>query len=546
MGARFRLVLIPAGVALGLAAESVQFGLNDPAHWIPDLAVGWVFIACGLIVSDRRTGNRSGPLMAAIGFAWFLGNFSHTGVVAIDWASAHVAYLYLGPLGHLLLAYPSGQTSARLARMAVAVGYIASIAALWRSEIATLVLAALMVAISARGYLRSVGRFRRARLLALWATIALSAVLAGYAAFRLMLPPASLSGPFVLAYQGTLIAIAVGLLVGLLSASWERSAVTDLVVELGEARTGSLRAALAQALADPSLEIGYWIPEVGAFVDPEGRRIATPEAGSERSTTMIAHDHGPLAMLVHDPAVLDDPGLSDAVASATHLAASNDQLHAEVRLGLAELRESRHRILDAGDDERLRLERRLRDGAERRLTGLAVSIDRARSAGGGMAPATVAKISRARVQLDGTLDELRELGRGLHPRVLSELGLAGALAALVDRSPIHVDLAVPAYRLPSRIEAAVYFLCSEGLANVAKHAAATRVAISVEVQDDALRLVIRDDGVGGANLGRGSGLRGLADRVEVLGGRFHFDSPVGGGTRLACEIPLGKNLNSSA
>jgi signal transduction histidine kinase len=545
MLARLRLLLVPAGVAFGLVAESVQFGLNDPSHWIPDVAVGWVFIAGGLTAWDRRPDSRSGPLMAATGFAWFFGNFSHTGVAAIDWTSSHAVYVFFGPLIHLLLTYPGGRPSSRLVGIAVAVGYVAAITALWRSEIATVALASLLTAVSVRDFLTTIGRLRRAHLVALWATGGLGALLAGYAVLRLLLPPASISGSFTLAFQGMLIAIAAGLLAGLLSGSWERSAVTDLVVELGEARTGSLRASLAQALADPSLELGYWLPEAGAFVDSEGGRISVPDAGSSRSSTIIQHERQPVAVLVHDPAVLQDPGLSDAVASATQLVASNAQLQAEVRLQLAELRASRRRILDAGDDERRRLERRLREGAERRLTGLAETIDHARSHGSGTTSATIERIDRARVQLDGTLDELRELGRGLHPRVLSELGLAGALALLAERSRVPVDLIIRAPNMPPRIEAAIYFLCSEGLANIAKHAAATRAVMSVEVHDDALWLAISDDGVGGASLDRGSGMRGLADRVDALGGAFHLDSPSGAGTRLACQIPLGKELNST-
>jgi signal transduction histidine kinase len=252
-----------------------------------------------------------------------------------------------------------------------------------------------------------------------------------------------------------------------------------------------------------------------------------------------------VAVLVHDPAVLNAAGLSDAVTSATQLAASNARLQAQVGLQLAELRESRRRILDAADDERRRLERRLRDGAERRLIRLAETIDGVRSHGNGTTSATLEKIDLARAQLDGTLEDLRELGRGLHPRVLSELGLARALASLTERGPVPVDLTVRVGYIPRRIEAAIYFVCSEALANVVKHAAATRVVISVEVHDHAIRLQITDDGVGGADLDRGSGMRGLADRVEALGGAFHLDSPRAGGTRLACELPVRNELNSS-
>jgi signal transduction histidine kinase len=209
-----------------------------------------------------------------------------------------------------------------------------------------------------------------------------------------------------------------------------------------------------------------------------------------------------------------------------------------VQARVDDLRASRRRILEAGDEERLRLERRLHEGAERRLTLLAETVRQARGQANGISPATLEKIKRAQGQLEGTLEELGELARGLHPRALAELGLDRALASLADRSPVPVDLTVRATGLAPGVQAAVYFLCSEGLANIAKYASATRAVISVEVLHDVLLVEIADDGVGGADLSGGTGMLGLADRVEALGGSFRVESPPGHGTRLHAEIPL--------
>jgi signal transduction histidine kinase len=209
-----------------------------------------------------------------------------------------------------------------------------------------------------------------------------------------------------------------------------------------------------------------------------------------------------------------------------------------VQARVEDLRASRRRILEAGDEERQRLEQRLHHGAERRLTRLAETVHQARGHANGGSPTTIDKIDRAQRQLVGTLEELRELGRGLHPRPLTELGLERALASLADQSPVPVELSVRADGLPPRIAAAVYFVCSEALANVAKYAAATRVVIGVQIHDSALSMEIDDDGVGGADLSLGTGLRGLADRVEALGGAFRLESSPGNGTRLFCEIPI--------
>jgi signal transduction histidine kinase len=365
----------------------------------------------------------------------------------------------------------------------------------------------------------------------------LGLVLAGGAAARLAVPAGDANELSLLALEATLCALAGGLLAGLLSPSWERAAVTDLVVELGESRSGTLRDELARALGDPTLEVGYWLPNEGVFVDSEGRPFALPDPGSERSVTTIKGEGGPVAALVHDPAVLGDPGLREAVSSAALLAAANARLQAEVRAQVAELRESRRRILEAGDEERIRLELRLREGAEERLEALAEQLRGTQLSVPSEAGAE--RIDRIEAQLARTLEELRRLAHGLHPRVLAEEGLAGALGSLAEQAPVQVEVVAPVARLPAEVEAVAYFLCSEALANIAKHASASRVSVSVRPGDGRVRVVIEDDGLGGADPGRGTGLRGLADRVEALGGTLHVESPAGGGTRLAAEIPLG-------
>src|SRR5215217_1784411 len=525
------------GVALGLTAEWVRFGWGDPRHWLPDLAAGWTFIGCGLIGWGRRPESRTGPLMAATGFTWFVGNFAQVGVAAVAWAAAHLVYLYRGPLVQLVLAYPSGRPGSRLVRGAVAVGYAAAVTTIWGSEVATIVLAGLLLGVCAREYVRAVGRARRARLIALQAAAGLSLVLAGIAAARLLLPSGEVGRPSLLVYEVSLWVLAGGLLAGLLVAPWRQTAVADLVVELGEARSGTVRGQLSRALGDPSLEIGYWLPDRAAFVDAEGRVLALPDAGSGCSVTLMEREGQPVAALVHDPAVLEDPGLLEAVTSAAQLAAANARLRAEVQARVEELAASRRRILAARDEERRRLEHRLHDGAEARLGELAVTLRRGQGSAAG--EQTRDQITHAEDQLGRTLEELRRLAQGLHPRVLSEHGLADGLAALAKDFPVPVDLNVASPQLPQRVAAAAYFVCAEALANTAKHAAAARVTVAVTSSDGRLRVEIADDGVGGADPAYGSGLRGLADRVETLGGTLRVQSPPGRGTSLAAEIPLG-------
>ena len=205
---RFALVLWPAAVVLGVAAESTAYELEEVRHWLPDLVVGWTFLGCGLVAWSRRRESRTGLLLAATGFAWFAGSFAEP-----------LVFLHRGPLVHCVLAYPSGRLRSRLSRAAVAAAYVAALVApLGRSEIATIVLAALVVGVAARDYLQAVGRERRARFQALQAASALGLGLAGVAAGRLALPDARRTSALLLAYEVTLVAIAVGLLVGLLRA----------------------------------------------------------------------------------------------------------------------------------------------------------------------------------------------------------------------------------------------------------------------------------------------------------------------------------------
>jgi signal transduction histidine kinase len=527
-----------AGIAVGLAAEWVGGNPNAPGQWILDLATGWTLIGGGLVAVWKRPESRTGWLMAATGFTWFFGNFAQVGAAAIAWLAAHAVYLHRGPLVHLLLAYPAGRATSRLSRGAIAVGYAAAvITPIWRNEAATIVLATALVVFCAYDYLRSIGWLRRARRIALQAATGLSLVLAGTAAARIVLPAGDASVLSLVLYEVTLCLIAGGLLVGLLAAPWQRVLIADLVVELGEARSDTLRGELSRALGDPSLEIGYWLPDRRAYVDADGQALSLPTPDSNRSMTVLENRGQPVAALIHDRAVLDDPGLVEAVSSAAQLAAANVQLRAEVQAQVEQLAASRSRILEAGDEQRRQLERRLQDGAAARLRALTVILRSGRRSATGKQ--TTARIAHAEDQLQHTLEDLHRLANGLHPRMLTEQGLSDALADLVRDVPLQVSLEVAKAELPPRVAAAGYFICAEALTNAAKHAAASRVIVVVTTGDGRLNVEVTDDGIGGADAGRGSGLRGLADRVETLGGSMHVESLPGHGTRLAAEIPLG-------
>jgi PAS domain S-box-containing protein len=215
------------------------------------------------------------------------------------------------------------------------------------------------------------------------------------------------------------------------------------------------------------------------------------------------------------------------------------RLNEELRSRLDELAASRSRIVEAGDAERRRLERNLHDGAQQRFVTVALTLRLATRLE--QVPAEAGElIERALDELSLGLAELRELARGLHPAILTEHGLDTAVRGLAGRAPVAVDvLELPRTRMPARIEAAAYYLVAESLTNVVKYARATAATVSIAPRADRLVVEVCDDGAGGADAARGSGLRGLADRVEALGGRLALTSPPGGGTTVRAELPLG-------
>jgi signal transduction histidine kinase len=330
-------------------------------------------------------------------------------------------------------------------------------------------------------------------------------------------------------------ALPVVLLVALLGERLARANVADLVRDLARTPPTDVAAPVARALGDPSLEVAFWMPARRGYVDAEGRPYDLPSAGSGRAVTPLARDREPMAALVHDPALLQEPKLLESVCAAARLQLENAQLHAELQAQLLKVRESRTRIVAAADTERARIERDLHDGAQQRLVALALDL---RVAELGNADADTKVLLRSAVDsLQRAVEELRELAHGVYPSLLTQSGLQAALDDLAGRThgPVVV-VDAPAGRFAPEIEATAYFVSCEGLANAVKHSGAQLVEITAVVDGPSLVVTILDDGAGAADP-EGEGLRGLADRVEARGGRFWVDSPAGRGTRITAEIP---------
>jgi signal transduction histidine kinase len=318
------------------------------------------------------------------------------------------------------------------------------------------------------------------------------------------------------------------------------AAVSALVASLGDAggRRGRLREALSEALGDPSLELAFWLPERGGWVDEAGAPVALPGDDSARTCTTIEHEGRPLATIVHDVSLAEQGDLVRAVGGAASLALENERLDAELRANLHELRASRARIVESADAARRRIERDLHDGAQQQLVAILLALRMARARLDDDPGAAAQMLDATTGDLAAAIDELRELARGIHPAVLSDRGLGPALDGLAARLALPVEIgAMPPERLPQKVEAAAYFVVAEALTNVARYAEATHARIDVTRDDGRVTVAIADDGVGGADPAKGSGLRGLADRVAALDGRLEVDSEDGRGTTVRAVIP---------
>jgi signal transduction histidine kinase len=571
--------LAAAGVAMGLAVLALILTndeLEAAGAWgAGTLVVGWSFVGVGLFAWARRPDNRVGMLMAGTGFAWLLAAFTFSDVPLVFTIGQLFGSLFFAVVMHLLLAFPSGRLQSTLERRLVLAGYLLTtvvIAPMWlfadaealhcdscpenvllvepNVELVTTVTSILNL--FGAGLVVTVlvilaGRWQRAT--------------AGQR--RLLVPVYSAGAAVLLLLSVTVVLQATGADTWTLDVFWiasmvpfglvpwmflvtlvrarmiQTGAVGQLIARVNEApRRGELREELSRALGDPSIELLYWLPDGERFVDSRGQDVKLPAPGSGRGWTRIERDGELVAALVHD--ALDFEQELDAIGAAAGMAIENERLDAELRAKVAELRESRSRMLRVGLEERRRLERDLHDGAQQRLVSMALSMRLARDRLREDPDAAERLLDGAGAELEAALEELRELARGIHPAVLSDRGLDAALETLARRAPLPVELSgQPDERLPESIELAAYFVVSEALTNVTKYAEASHVTVNVARDNGKLVVEVTDDGVGGADPDNGTGLRGLADRLAVIEGRLEVDSPPGVGTTIRARIPCG-------
>jgi signal transduction histidine kinase len=527
--------------------------------------VGLAFAASGLYAWGRRPENRLGPLMTVVGciyLTWQIlvqadASLLFTAGIWISdaWIVLFVLFLLAFPDGRLttsldyaivamyatvafplellwLLSFDTGGTPQNALLLWPNADLAGSVDWVQRTLIVTASVA-LALTLSMRWALASPpGRRTLLPVLAGSAAILLGSVLVVLDKFRVEYAPARWL------VHLAFIAIPLAILTGILRSRLARSSIGELLLELrGDPSPAELRDALSRALRDPSLSLAYWLPQFRSWADLRGRAVELPTADSGRATTLIERDGVQVAAIVHDPALADERELLDAVTAAAAIAIENGRLHVELSARLEEVKGSRARVIEAGQKERQRLERNLHDGAQQRLIALSLDLSllEDRLAGNDDAKA---RLEAARREIAASLEELREVARGLHPAVVSAHGLSVALEQLSAHATVRVHLVVNVEpRLPEPLEVAAYYVVSESLANVGKHACASFARVEVTRTARGVVVEVTDDGIGGADTERGSGLRGLGDRVETLGGRLRVWSPDGAGTRVRAEIP---------
>jgi signal transduction histidine kinase len=592
-------LLAPLSAAIiALGAIEAALLLSQPgAPWALALfpLAAWSWFAAGAVAWRRRPRNGMGAIMVAGALVWIGAGLANAPQPALAAVGLVVAVLPLALVAHLLHAFPSGRLRGRASRAIVAGLYGAALllhAPAWlflpdgagaplqvadRPDLAELgatvqdlvgggLMIATAVVLAARLRAASPSQRRVLAPLSLYGIAAVVLVpllshldgpLFGGDPLALFVAQASLIGLAPLAFAGALLRGGFAPTAG----------VQELSARLGaHGGRASLRDACADALGDPSVELALWTGERDGWTDPDGAPLALPDPRSGRGVVPVLADGRRIGAIVYDATLIADAEPVRETARVIALALDRERLTAELIAGRERLRRSRARIAQTADAERRRIARDLHDGLQGRLVLLALragqlaqeagGADRALAAGADAA-ATRTEAETLRREVDGALAALRELVHGVLPAALVERGLGAAAEELADRLPVPTTVRADDARFAEAVESAGWFVLAEALANAVKHARATRIEVLVQRTASGLRIEVADDGVGiagateaaatgaaeselaspAARVPGGSGLRGLADRVDVLGGTLAVRGRAGGGTRVVAEVP---------
>ncbi len=571
---RRSLVYLTAAVLGGsglLLVLLVAEAANPPWAYLLFSAASWIWLLAGVLAWWRRPSNGLGALLVLGGLAMVLGEASSSVIPAVAAVGAVFATAPLAVTVHLLHAFPAGRIRGRASRITVAAGYVVVLVLQFPLYAFNAGAAGLPVFVADRPDLLVAGT-RIQEIAGASVMVATAVILAvrlhrslpyqrrvlvplfGYGTLAVLYIPLSssvlapwlnLDPVFLAASQIVVIAaIPIAFALAVLRGGFARTGeLAELATWLGApGHRSDLSTALASVLGDRSLELVFWVPERGRYVDAAGRPVtlpdpAGPRPSSPRAWVPIELSGQPIGAIVYDAELNADPELVSAAGRVVALGVDRERLTAALRTSEQSLRRSRERLVETADRERKRIAQDLHDGIQVQLVLLAMQAQQL-AIGLGPDDPTRGQAVDLRRGIDAAAAELRALVHAVMPASLVERGLASATEDLVDRVPLRTSLQIAGLgALPDPVQSTAYFVVAEAVTNVVKHADATRVAVRLLGVDGTLDVEIADDGRGGASADKGTGIRGLVDRVDVLGGTFELTSPPGGGTVLRVRLP---------
>lgn len=571
MGRSFRQsLLVLAATALWLCLVQIAVAATDPGPdaWMSSVigVVAAVYLFAGLVAWGLRPLSRMGLITAAGGLALFPVGWFATTNAPLAGLGTVVSEFPLPVMTWLLLAFPSGRLRTGPARLVVGGAFVmclvlqvplvlvdplyslnGALAITDGPELTDLLLwgqrlvgggVLLCTAAILAARLRTASHEQR-RVLGLVYAFGIAAVLVAFVSPFVLQPVFGISpvARFLIS-MAAVTAVPLGLTAAMATRRFTHTSELQQLSEwlIAPALTRpTLRDALARALGDRSLQLGYWSDDRKAFVDQDGRPITA--APGHRQVTVMA---GPtvVGQIGYDGSLNSNEESVRAAGRVVAIAIERDRLTADLRASQRALQLSRQRIVDAGDRERRRIAHDLHDGMQAQLVAIGLQADQLAArpdATEGMALAA----SAVRDNVDAAARELRGLVHQVMPAALIERDLRAAIEDLVDRMPVPTRLDAMSFpeSLPDAVQRSAYFIIAEALTNAVRHAHATRLQVRLKGTYPTLCLEVIDDGVGGARVNGGVGLRGLADRVDVHGGQLRLVSPPGEGTRLSVELP---------
>ncbi|WP_345184006.1 sensor histidine kinase [Microbacterium panaciterrae] len=553
-------LIVIGAFAFLLGAVELGVGARVPDQlWAVALFVGvfWIWAAAGLLAWWRRPHNTTGLLLIIGGIALFLGGLGNLGIDALTLVSAVFATSSLAMTVQLLHAFPSGRLRGRLSITTVVLGWVAS-------PVSQLVL--LLIPSSAPAAFEIAAATQKTLGIAVMVltavVLARRLVTADPVHRRVLLPMFGygIVAVLLLAFAPTIVhtlggdpriggvtqllvaaAIPVAFLLGVLLGGFRRTGdLEPLSTWLGISGAGgpAVARALAATLGDDSLRVVYWAEERGEFVDETGVAVDPGQRDADRGWCEIRVESRLVGAIVYDTRLTADPGPVRRAGDVLAIAIDRERLTAELLASNEALTRSRIRLVETADRERSRIAQDLHDGIQVQLVLLALAAQTIAN-DPDASPATSAASARLRHGIDEAAADLRRLVHNVLPVALTERGLTAAAEDLVDRLaiPATLDSDVADAAISSTTAHTAYFIIAEALTNTVKHSRASWVRVTLHADGGRLHIGIRDNGVGGASVDRGAGLRGLLDRVDALGGNLRVTSEAGHGTEVKVELP---------